>query len=64
MKKSPYQHITDQELLERWYSDHNNEWLGALLQRYTLLLLGVCMKYMKSEEARGLRPADLRQGHH
>ena len=50
MKKDPYHHITDQELLERWYSDHNNEWLGALLQRYTLLLLGVCMKYMKNEE--------------
>ena len=50
MKKDPYHHITDQELLERWYSDHNNEWLGTLLQRYTLLLLGVCMKYMKNEE--------------
>ena len=50
MKKDPYQHITDHELLERWYSDHNNEWLGILLQRYTLLLLGVCMKYMKNEE--------------
>jgi len=50
VKKDPYHHITDQELLERWYSDHNNEWLGSLLQRYTLLLLGVCMKYMKDEE--------------
>jgi RNA polymerase sigma-70 factor (ECF subfamily) len=53
VKKDPYHHITDQELLERWYSDHNNEWLGVLLQRYTLLLLGVCMKYVKDgEEAR------------
>lgn len=42
--------MTDQELLERFYSDHNNEWLGILLQRYTLLLLGVCMKYLKQEE--------------
>ena len=50
MKKDPYHHITDQELLDRWYTDHNNEWLGSLLQRYTLLLLGVCMKYMKDEE--------------
>jgi RNA polymerase sigma-70 factor (ECF subfamily) len=50
VKKDPYLHITDQELLDRWYSDHNNEWLGSLLQRYTLLLLGVCMKYMKDEE--------------
>ncbi|HTI91570.1 MAG TPA: sigma-70 family RNA polymerase sigma factor [Puia sp.] len=50
MKKDPYHHITDQELLERWYSDHHNEWLGALLQRYTLLLFGVCMKYVKQED--------------
>ena len=50
MKKDPYHHITDQELLDRWYADRNNEWLGALLQRYTLLLFGVCMKYIKEEE--------------
>jgi RNA polymerase sigma-70 factor (ECF subfamily) len=45
-----YQHISDQELLDYFYRDHNNEWLGILLQRYTLLLLGVCMKYLKNEE--------------
>jgi len=45
-----YSHITDQELLEKFYSDHNNEWLGILLERYTLLLLGVCMKYLKNED--------------
>jgi RNA polymerase sigma factor (sigma-70 family) len=45
-----YASISDQELLSRFYDDHNNEWLGILLQRYTLLLLGVCMKYLKNEE--------------
>jgi RNA polymerase sigma-70 factor (ECF subfamily) len=45
-----YNHITDQELLEKFYADHNNEWLGILLERYTLLLLGVCMKYLKNED--------------
>ena len=50
MKTGKYQHITDQQLLEQFYQDHNNEWLGILLQRYTLLLLGVCMKYLKNEE--------------
>lgn len=50
MKPDKYQHITDQELLEQFYADHNNEWLGILLQRYTLLLLGVSMKYLKNEE--------------
>ncbi len=50
MEEDKYQHITDQELLEKFYADHNNEWLGILLQRYTLLLLGVSMKYLKNEE--------------
>lgn len=45
-----YDHITDQLLLEKFYAGYNNEWLGILLQRYTLLLLGVCMKYLKNEE--------------
>jgi RNA polymerase sigma factor (sigma-70 family) len=44
------EHIEDKELLEKFYADRNNQWLGILLQRYTLLLLGVCMKYMKNEE--------------
>jgi RNA polymerase sigma-70 factor (ECF subfamily) len=45
-----HQHITEQELLEKFYADHDNRWLGMLLERYTLLLLGVCMKYLKNEE--------------
>lgn len=50
MANDKHQHIADQQLLEHFYADHNNEWLGILLQRYTLLLLGVCMKYLKDEE--------------
>lgn len=50
MKGDHYNNLTDQELLEQFYADHNNEWLGILLQRYTLLLLGVSMKYLKNEE--------------
>ena len=45
-----YKHIDDQQLLLNFYEDKNNEWLGILLNRYTLLLLGVCMKYLKNEE--------------
>ena len=45
-----YQKLTDQQLLEHFYADHDNEWLGILLQRYTLLFLGLCMKYLKNEE--------------
>ncbi len=50
MKQDPYSHISDQQLLEQFYSSRDNQLLGALLQRYTLLLLGVCMKYLKNEE--------------
>ena len=42
--------MTDQELLDQYYATRDNDWLGVLLPRYTLLLLGVCMKYLKNEE--------------
>lgn len=51
MNNDKYNHISEQELLRRFYQDGNKEWLGIVLQRYTLLLLGVCMKYLKNEEA-------------
>lgn len=50
MNISGYENISDNELIERFNSSNNNELLGVLLQRYTLLLLGVCMKYLKNEE--------------
>lgn len=53
MKTNRYEHITDAELLDLYYADKNQEWIGILLERYTILLLGVCMKYLKDEtEAR------------
>ena len=50
MRVQKYNHISDAELLENFYKDLDNKWLGILLPRYTLLLLGVCMKYLKNEE--------------
>ncbi len=50
MSNTNYQHISDADLLLRFNNDRNKEWLGILLERYTLLLLGVCMKYLKDEE--------------
>lgn len=50
MLTQKYNHISDAELLEQFYKDGDNKWLGILLPRYTLLLLGVCMKYLKNEE--------------
>jgi RNA polymerase sigma factor (sigma-70 family) len=44
-----YQHYTDQQLLEQFHASKDNTWLGYLLERYTLLLFGVCMKYLKNE---------------
>lgn len=50
MQSQKYNHISDSELLQNFYKDHDNKWLGILLPRYTILLLGVCMKYLKNEE--------------
>jgi RNA polymerase sigma-70 factor (ECF subfamily) len=43
-------HTDDNELLANFHTTNDNRWLGLLLQRYTLLLLGVCMKYLRNEE--------------
>ena len=50
MKQKPFADNTDAQLLERYQQDGNQQWIGILLERYTLLLLGVCMKYLKDEE--------------
>lgn len=42
--------LTDEALLERYYASKDNHWLGVLLERYTLLLFGVAMKYVKEEQ--------------
>lgn len=49
MKAGRYDHITDAELLENYHATRDQQWIGVLLERYTLLLFGVCMKYMKDE---------------
>lgn len=41
---------SDEELLQVYHSTGDNRWLGILLQRYTVLLLGVAMKYLKDKE--------------
>lgn len=42
---------TDEDLLQLYQTTKDKSWLGYLLQRYTLLLFGVGMKYLKQEEA-------------
>ncbi|MBC7555134.1 MAG: sigma-70 family RNA polymerase sigma factor [Taibaiella sp.] len=39
--------MADEELLQAYRRTADNQWLGYLLHRYTLLLLGVAMKYLK-----------------
>ena len=51
MNEKESRYLSDQEILENYYASHNQRLLGVLLQRYTFLLLGVCMKYLKNEEA-------------
>lgn len=45
-----YHQLNDQELLNAFYQKQESQVLGILLERYTLLLLGVCMKYLKNED--------------
>ena len=51
LNEKKFKHIGDQDLLDQYFKNRDNHLLGILLQRYTLLLLGVCMKYLKNEEA-------------
>jgi RNA polymerase sigma factor (sigma-70 family) len=43
--------LTDEELLDAFARSGDNRHVGILYQRYTHLVLGVCMKYLKNEEA-------------
>jgi RNA polymerase sigma-70 factor (ECF subfamily) len=45
-----FKHLSDGELLERYHAEYDQQMIGVLLERYTLLLFGVCMKYLKNEE--------------
>lgn len=46
----PHSEWSDEELLHLYQQDKDNRWLGILLPRYTLLLFGVAMKYLKDKE--------------
>lgn len=51
MSSNDFSHISDAELLNNYLATSDSKWLGILLQRYTLMLFGVGMKYLKDEEA-------------
>jgi RNA polymerase sigma-70 factor (ECF subfamily) len=39
--------LNDAELLEDFKKKNDSKYLGVLLQRYSLMVFGVCMKYLK-----------------
>ena len=41
---------SDAELIQKFKGTGNNEIIGELFQRYTHLVFGVCMKYLKDED--------------
>lgn len=41
--------MSDEELIGQFRQSGDNQWLGYLLERYTLLLLGVGLKYLKDK---------------
>ena len=41
---------TDSELLELYKKNSDSKYLGILLNRYSLLVFGVCMKYLKDAQ--------------
>lgn len=48
--ESFFAELNDQQLLEMYRVHRQPHYLGTLLKRYTLLLLGVCNKYLKNQE--------------
>ena len=48
--KNKSQELTDKELVERFRNSHDNQYLGILFERYSHLVFGLCMKYLKNEQ--------------
>jgi len=49
-KKEIQQKYSDETLISRYKLDNNAEWIGVLFERYTHLVFGVCMKYLRNED--------------
>jgi RNA polymerase sigma-70 factor (ECF subfamily) len=48
---SQLSHKSDEELIILFRQSNDSRWLGTLLDRHTLLLLGIAMKYLKDRHA-------------
>lgn len=49
MSLNEWKHKSDEELIVHYQQSGDNQWLGLLLERHTLLLLGIAMKYLKDK---------------
>lgn len=47
MSQDNFKNRSDEELIVLFQQSGDNQWLGLLLERHTVLLLGVAMKYLK-----------------
>lgn len=50
LKSNKPSFISDKELMLRYRNSGEAHYVGKLFERYTHLLFGVCMKYLKNEE--------------
>lgn len=48
--KKDISQLSDQELLEGYRNKKDQQWLAELFTRYTHLVYGVCMKYLKNPD--------------
>ncbi|MBL4752451.1 MAG: sigma-70 family RNA polymerase sigma factor [Flavobacteriales bacterium] len=48
--KSDPTKLTDEELIQKFLKTGNKHFFGVLFQRYTHLIFGACMKYLKSKD--------------
>ncbi|MCK4661783.1 MAG: sigma-70 family RNA polymerase sigma factor [Bacteroidales bacterium] len=42
--------LSDEELIKKYQKSENHEIIGELFERYTHLVYGVCLKYLKNED--------------
>jgi len=50
LSRKPHTEMTDLELIEQYKLSNENSWVGVLYSRYTALVYGVCLKYLKDRE--------------
>jgi len=48
--KAEYNQLDDNELIRRYFEEDNTNYLGILFKRYSHLVLGLCIKYLKNED--------------